>query len=300
MFLQDLRNTRCITNIWRHGPTLTFKLLQRAHLEKLAALQKASRFMYWTSRCQFHTSPRKRERERKESFYLFFFFSLSRARTLFISEKGVEINGKRETERERGRRGIDNRGNPLRPQTHPGHYFAIDIPHDGVPWFRLEGCLLWQQGSQVAGIDVRRHPLTLQRADVIAYVLDHLLAAHAKFIDIHDAKVPRAGIQRFSRRSIRANTRLIRHERDILARRTRVRDFLLIFFYTCISAQMRISPLSSYICFRKGSILPRFCEDFSRRINSFEQKEMWYRWTRLIIIRKSIMKVTSWDARVLN
>jgi len=65
--------------------------------EKLVASQKkASRFTECHDISFVHG---QEKRERKENFYLSFFFSLSRARTLFISEKGVEINGKRETER---------------------------------------------------------------------------------------------------------------------------------------------------------------------------------------------------------
>lgn len=73
--------------------------------------------------------------------------------------------------------------------THSGHYFAVDVPHDGVPRFWLDRRLFRQQGPQVAGIDAGRHPLTLQRAYVLADVLDHFLTAHAELIDVHDVGV---------------------------------------------------------------------------------------------------------------
>lgn len=68
---------------------------------------------------------------------------------------------------------------------HARHNFRLHVRHDVVPVFRILGCLFRQQFPQVAGLDVRRHASRLQILQVVAYVLDHLLAAAAELVAIH-------------------------------------------------------------------------------------------------------------------
>lgn len=73
--------------------------------------------------------------------------------------------------------------------------------------------------------------------------------------------------------SERANTRLIRHERDVPTRRTRVRDFL--FF---LKKRRADAPLARYpppiFALEKDQFFRAFARILRGVINSFEQKEM--------------------------
>lgn len=79
---------------------------------------------------------RRHERVRGRKVFIYPFFSLFHVHGHYLYRKrGLKSMAREKTVREkkRGRRGIDNCGNPLRPQTHSGHYFAVDVHHDGVP-----------------------------------------------------------------------------------------------------------------------------------------------------------------------
>lgn len=75
------------------------------------------------------------------------------------------------------------------PVSHPRNNLRFDVSHDGFPWFRIVGCMVWQKFAQITRFDIWSHPFVWQRGDKLADVVDHLLTAYPKLFSVHDGRV---------------------------------------------------------------------------------------------------------------